>query len=81
THLLTRYAFGEKGSYLSSFLLAATQVGWFGVGVAMFALPVQKVTGIDAYLLIAAAGLLMTGTAFFGMKALAILSFVAVPLI
>ncbi|MEK3857272.1 cytosine permease [Cytobacillus sp. FSL H8-0458] len=81
THLLTRYAFGEKGSYLSSFLLAATQVGWFGVGVAMFALPVQKVTGIDAYLLIAVAGLLMTGTAFFGMKALAILSFIAVPLI
>ncbi|EAR68724.1 nucleobase:cation symporter [Bacillus sp. NRRL B-14911] len=81
THLLTRYAFGEKGSYLSSFLLAATQVGWFGVGVAMFALPVQKVTGLDAYLLIAIAGVLMTATAFFGMKALAILSFIAVPLI
>ncbi|MCK6206119.1 cytosine permease [Bacillus infantis] len=81
THLLTRYAFGEKGSYLSSFLLAATQVGWFGVGVAMFALPVQKVTGLDAYLLIGIAGILMTATAFFGMKALAILSFIAVPLI
>ncbi|WP_409303417.1 cytosine permease [Peribacillus sp. SCS-155] len=81
THLLTRYAFGEKGSYLSSFLLSATQVGWFGVGVAMFAVPVQKVTGIDTYVLIAIAGLLMTSTAFFGMKALAILSFVAVPAI
>jgi cytosine permease len=79
--LLTRYAFGEKGSYLSSFLLAATQVGWFGVGVAMFALPVQKVTGLDANMLILVAGLLMTATAFFGMKALAILSFIAVPLI
>jgi cytosine permease len=81
THLLARYAFGEKGSYLSSFLLAATQVGWFGVGVAMFALPVQKVTGMDTTLLIAVAGILMTATAFFGMKALAILSFIAVPLI
>ncbi|RFU67301.1 cytosine permease [Peribacillus saganii] len=81
THLLTRYAFGEKGSYLSSFLLSATQVGWFGVGVAMFAVPVQKVTGIDTYALVAVSGLLMTGTAFFGMKALAILSFVAIPLI
>jgi cytosine permease len=49
--------------------------------VAMFALPVQKVTGLDAYLLIAIAGILMTATAFFGMKALAILSFIAVPLI
>src|SRR5699024_12134470 len=25
THLLTKYAFGEKGSYLSSFLLGITQ--------------------------------------------------------
>lgn len=81
THLLTRYAFGEKGSYLSSFLLGATQVGWFGVGVAMFAVPVQKVTGVDTNLLIIVSGILMTATAFFGMKALAILSFIAVPLI
>ncbi len=81
THLLTRYAFGEKGSYLSSFLLSATQVGWFGVGVAMFAVPVQKVTGIDTALLIAVSGLLMTATAFFGMRALTILSFIAVPAI
>ena len=79
THLLTRYAFGEKGSYLSSLLLGATQVGWFGVGVAMFAVPVQKVTGINVYMLIAIAGILMTATAFFGMKALAILSIIAVP--
>ncbi|EQB37877.1 cytosine permease [Virgibacillus sp. CM-4] len=81
THLLARYAFGEKGSYLPSFLLAFTQIGWFGVGTAMFAIPVQKVTGIDIYLLIAIAGIAMTFTAFFGMKALAIISFIAVPLI
>ncbi|WP_286230232.1 cytosine permease [Neobacillus mesonae] len=79
THLLARYAFGEKGSYLSSFLLGATQVGWFGVGVAMFAIPVQKVTGLDTYLLIGIAGIAMTATAFFGIKALAILSFIACP--
>ena len=42
THLLARYSFGTKGSYLPSLLLGGTQVGWFGVGVAMFALPVQK---------------------------------------
>ncbi|MDC3417019.1 cytosine permease [Aquibacillus salsiterrae] len=81
THLLARYAFGEKGSYLASFLLGATQVGWFGVGVAMFALPVQKVTGIDTTLLIAISGILMTATAYFGIKALTILSFIAVPAI
>ncbi|QGH36016.1 cytosine permease [Gracilibacillus salitolerans] len=81
THLLARYAFGEKGSYLASFLLGATQVGWFGVGLAMFAVPVNKVTGIDMLTLIIISGIVMTFSAFFGMKALAILSLVAVPAI
>ncbi|MBU6079944.1 cytosine permease [Allobacillus halotolerans] len=81
THLLARYAFGEKGSYLASFLLGATQVGWFGVGLAMFAVPVHKVTGIDMWLLVILSGIVMTASAFYGMKALAILSFIAVPAI
>ncbi|UOQ50466.1 cytosine permease [Gracilibacillus caseinilyticus] len=81
THLLARYAFGEKGSYLVSFLLGGTQVGWFGVGLAMFAVPVNKATGIDMLTLIIISGIVMTFSAFFGMKALAILSFVAVPAI
>ncbi|MBU3812232.1 MAG: cytosine permease [Candidatus Niameybacter stercoravium] len=81
THLLARYSFGEKGSYLVSFLLGATQVGWFGVGVAMFAIPVAKVTGLPVPLLVLVAGLLMTGTAYFGMKSLTILSMIAVPAI
>lgn len=81
THLLTKYAFGEKGSYLSSFLLATTQVGWFGVGLAMFAVPVEKATGINVYVLIAIFGLMMTASAIFGMKALTVLGFVAVPAI
>ena len=79
THLLARYSFGEKGSYLVSFLVSATQVGWFGVGVAMFAIPVAKVTGMNVWMLVIVSGLLMTATAFFGMKSLTILSMVAVP--
>ena len=79
THLLTKYAFGVKGSYLSSALLGFTQVGWFGVGVAMFAVPVQKATGMNVYILIAIAGILMTITAIYGIKALAILGIIAVP--
>lgn len=79
THLLARYSFGEKGSYLVSFLVSATQVGWFGVGVAMFAIPVSKVTGIDLLVLVLVSGALMTATAFFGMKSLTILSMIAVP--
>ena len=79
THLLARFSFGEKGSWLPSFLLGITQVGWFGVGVAMFAIPVQKVTGLDLHLLIGLSGLLMTATAWFGIRALTLLSIVAVP--
>ncbi|WP_063656140.1 cytosine permease [Aliivibrio fischeri] len=81
THLLARFSFGSKGSWLPSLLLGGTQVGWFGVGVAMFAIPVQKATGIDTNALIVISGLLMTVTVYFGISALMILSMVAVPAI
>lgn len=81
THILARYSFGVKGSWLPSLLLGGTQVGWFGVGVAMFAIPVNKVTNIDVNWLILGAGALMTITVFFGISALTILSTIAVPAI
>ena len=80
-HLLARYSFGEKGSYLASFITSITQIGWFGVGIAMFAIPVSKVTGINLWTLIIVSGLFMTATAYFGMKSLTILSMIAVPAI
>ncbi|MFR0789629.1 MAG: cytosine permease [Lachnospiraceae bacterium] len=40
--LLAQRAFGEKGSYLSSAMISFTQIGWFGVGIAMFAIPVAR---------------------------------------
>ncbi|MGX9520706.1 cytosine permease [Vibrio mediterranei] len=81
THLLARFSFGSKGSWLPSVLLGGTQVGWFGVGVAMFAIPVQKATGIDTNTLIIVSGLLMTATVYFGISALMVLSAIAVPAI
>ncbi|MCG7534223.1 cytosine permease [Pseudoalteromonas sp. OOF1S-7] len=81
THLLARFSFGVKGSWLPSLLLGGTQVGWFGVGVAMFAIPVHKATGIDTNVLIIVAGLAMTTTVYFGISALMALSVVAVPAI
>ncbi|OAN12970.1 cytosine permease [Photobacterium jeanii] len=81
THLLARFSFGSKGSWLPSLLLGGTQVGWFGVGVAMFAIPVHKAMGIDTNILIVVAGLLMTVTVYFGIAALMILSAIAVPAI
>jgi cytosine permease len=80
-HLLSRYSFGEKGSYIVSPVLGITQVGWFGVGIAMIAIPIQKITGINLYVLIALGGVLMTASAYFGIKSLAIMSHIAVPAI
>lgn len=79
--LLARHSFGEKGSYLSSALISFTQIGWFGVGVAMFALPVAAIFKINPIMLIIITGVVMTTTAYFGIKALAILGSIAVPLI
>ncbi len=79
--LLCRRALGRKGSYLSSFILGFTQIGWFGVGVAMFSIPTAQLLGINEWILTIAAGLLMTATAATGMKALEIVSTISVPLI
>lgn len=81
THLLAKYAFGEKGSHLPSFLLGFTQVGWFGVGVAMFAVPVAAIMGWNVFAIIFIFGIAMTLSALYGMKTLIILGYVAVPAI
>jgi len=55
-------------------------VGWFGVGVAMFALPVGRLFPAVPHLaLLGIAGALMTLTAYYGIKSLTILSIIAVP--
>ena len=87
--MLARRSFGTKGSYLPSAMISFTQIGWFGVGLAMFAIPVAKeLMGLDVtpdhmpwegYLLVAIAGILMTASAYYGIKSLTIISYVAVP--
>lgn len=79
--LLCRRAFGTKGSYLSSFLLGFTQIGWFGVGVAMFSIPAAELLGVNEWVITIIAGLLMTATAATGMKGLEIVAYISVPLI
>ncbi|MBQ9562547.1 MAG: cytosine permease [Lachnospiraceae bacterium] len=83
--LLARKAFGKKGSFISSAMISFTQIGWFGVGVAMFAIPVaEQIFGgskTATYILVAVAGILMTSSAYFGIKSLTIVSYVAVPLV
>lgn len=81
--LLARRAFGSKGSYLSSAMISFTQIGWFGVGIAMFAIPVanQLLGGSKAaqYVLVVVAGICMTASAYFGIKSLTVVSYIAVP--
>lgn len=81
THLLSQYSFGRVGSKLPSLMLAVTQVGWFGVGVAMLAYPVNTFLGISTYVLILLGGLAMIYTVTIGIKALEWLNFIAVPAI
>ena len=107
-HLLSRYSFGVFGSDIPSTVLAVTQIGWFGVGVAMFSIPTTVwlndatflqgtwfATGpevspwgvtapLHAHLLwfiTVVAGAAMTSSAYFGIKALHVISLVAVPAI
>ena len=87
--MLARRSFGIKGSWLPSAMISFTQIGWFGVGLAMFAIPVAKeLLGLEVtpdfmpwqgYLLVAIAGVLMTASAYFGIKSLTIISYIAVP--
>ena len=87
--MLAHRSFGRKGSWLPSAMISFTQMGWFGVGLAMFAIPVaQEVFGLEVtpdhmptmgYILVVIAGILMTASAYFGIKSLTIISYIAVP--
>lgn len=79
--LLAQRSFGTVGSKLASVLIAFTQIGWFGVGVAMFAIPAAELLGISPVILVIIAGACMTASAYFGIKALTIVSAISVPLI
>lgn len=79
--LLAQRSFGSVGSLLPSALISFTQIGWFGVGVAMFAIPAAEVLGVPPMLLVVLAGACMTASAYFGIRGLEIVSYVSVPLI
>lgn len=83
--LLAQRAFGTKGSYLPSAMISFTQIGWFGVGIAMFAIPVanELFGGSTAaqWVLVIVAGVCMTASAYFGIKSLTVVSYIAVPLV
>ena len=89
--MLAHRSFGKRGSWLPSAMISFTQIGWFGVGLAMFAIPIAKeLLGLDVtpdhmplagYLLVLLAGICMTASAYYGIKGLTVVSYIAVPLV
>ena len=78
-------SFGIKGSYLPSILVGVTQIGWYGVGVSMFAVPVSKIIAPDntliLYLIIALFGVFITLSTYIGIKSIIKVSYIAVCVI
>lgn len=78
-------SFGIKGSYLPSVLVGVTQIGWYGVGISMFAVPVANIIAPDnifvLYLLIALFGIFMTISTYIGIKSITKVSYIAVTTI
>ncbi len=82
---LSHMAFGRKGSYLPSLLVGITQIGWYGVGISMFAVPVANLifpNNIFAlYSLIILFGAFMTISTYIGIESITKVSYLAVIVI
>ena len=82
---LSHKSFGKKGSYLPSLLVGITQIGWYGVGISMFAGPVANLifpNNIFAlYSLIILFGVFMTISTYIGIDSITKVSYLAVIVI
>ena len=78
---LSHKSFGKKGSYLPSLLVGITQIGWYGVGISMFAVPVANLifpNNIFAlYSLIILFGVFMTISTYIGIDSITKVSYLA----
>lgn len=85
TVLMSRYTLGDRGSKLASLLLGGTQIGWYGVTVAVLGELTAQAIGWDSTLgertLMVIGGIVMGITAYYGYKGMYALSVVSVPLL
>ena len=87
SYLLARIAFGQRGAAVVNVAFAISLLGWFGVNIDLFSDAVARLSQqLFAWqppnrLVEIAGGVLMTTTAVFGFRAIAVLSAWAVPLI
>lgn len=82
---LSHKSFGKKGSYLPSLLVGITQIGWYGVGISMFAVPVANLIFPNKifalYSLIILFGVFMTISTYIGIDSITKVSYLAVIVI
>lgn len=81
TVLLARYTLGSYGAKWADLILGGTQIGWYGVTVALLAHGVAQAFNMHGliWLLNIIFGLLMGLTAYYGYRGMEILSALAVP--
>lgn len=82
---LAKDSFGKIGAFYPSFLIAITQIGWYGVGISMFAVPVALRIfpryKVAVYVSVILFGSIMTFSTYYGIRAITRLSYIAVPVI
>ena len=80
--LQTRYSFGNLGTKFPSLLMPVVYIGWFGVTIALLAsCTVYLFPGLNFKVLAIAAGLAMTVVATIGVNGIAIVGWIAVPIV
>ncbi len=85
TGQILRITFGNRGSQIAAFILAAGSFGWFGIQLEFFSkgihLALIEVLDVDISekLIIIIGGILMTITGAIGYKAIEKLSFLSIP--
>ena len=81
THTLSKYVFGNYGFKITSSFLSITQIGWTGVAIAMFSVPVAKVFNLPLIWVTLISGIIFCSSAYFGLKVISIISLILVPII
>lgn len=83
TYVLSKGAFGEVGGkWVISILLAITSFGWFGVQAGVAGASIQALApAANLTLMIVLTGIVMTLLAAFGFKIMALMNYIAIPLL
>ncbi|MGN0405682.1 MAG: cytosine permease [Bariatricus sp.] len=82
--LMTRYSFGETGSRIASFFVPVVNLGWYTIQAATyghFIAQVFRINGPGELICMAASAVLMGIFTFKGIRAIAILGYIAIPAI